>query len=222
MFQLFMGIPHIRGDYWTLAFEMLFYIIMSALFALKVHRYTFQFTLGLIVLSFFVEAILPLTTGMQFPVGILSFVALMFMGTTLYRVYNDELSARAGVAVVVLGFMMLFVTPIAKGIGEGGAWQYLNLISARLVAVGVFSAAFLMRSQHPSRFMLYLGMISYSFYLMQADVLIIDVHNALLNVLVCAMTLLVVATATYYWIELPGIALGRRLQRWRATYWVRE
>src|SRR4029079_3048808 len=25
MLQLFLGIPHIRGEYWTLAFEMLFY-----------------------------------------------------------------------------------------------------------------------------------------------------------------------------------------------------
>src|SRR5262245_18274368 len=32
MLQLFMGIPHIRGEYWTLSFEMLFYIVMSMLF----------------------------------------------------------------------------------------------------------------------------------------------------------------------------------------------
>jgi peptidoglycan/LPS O-acetylase OafA/YrhL len=217
MLQLFLGIPHIRGEYWTLSFELLFYIIMSALFWLKINRYTFQLTLALIVLSLLIEALMPLMFGMQFPVGILSFLALMFMGTTLYRIYSGELSARVGVAVAVLGFVMLFVTPLAKGISEGGAWQYLNLISARLVAVIVFGLAFLVRSYQPSRFMLYLGMISYSLYLMQTYVMIIDVQNSALNVLLWIVAQLVVATATYYWIERPGIALGRRIHQRRAT-----
>jgi peptidoglycan/LPS O-acetylase OafA/YrhL len=217
MLQLFLGIPHIRSEYWTLSFEMLFYIIMSALFLLKINRLTFQFTLALIALSLVVEALLPLTLGMQFPVGILSFPALMFMGTTLYRVYSGELSARLGLAVVAIGFLMLFVTPLAKGISEEGAWQYLNLISSRLAAFVVFGAVFLMQSYRPSRFMLYLGTISYSLYLMQTYVMIIDVHNTALNVLCWVVAQLLVATATYYWIERPGIALGRRIHQWRAA-----
>jgi peptidoglycan/LPS O-acetylase OafA/YrhL len=217
MLQLFLGIPHIRGEYWTLSFEMLFYIIMSALFLLKINKYTFQFTLALIVLSLLVEALLPLTFGVQFPVGILSFLALMFMGTTLFRVYSGELSARAGLTVAALGLIMLFVTPLAKGISEERAWQHLNLISVRLAAVIVFGMVFLVRSYQPSRFMLYLGMISYSLYLMQTYVMIIDVHNSALNVLFWIVAQLVVATVTYYWIERPGIALGRRLLQWRAT-----
>ncbi len=222
MFQLFLGISQIRAEYWTLSFEMLFYIIMSALFLLRINRYTFQFTLGLIALSLLVEALLPLLFGVQFPVGILSFLTVMFMGTTIYRVYTGELSARAGVAVELLGFMMLFVTPLAKGISEDGAWQYLNLISARLAAVIVFGLVFLVRSYRPSRFMLYLGMISYSLYLMQTYVMLIDVHSLALNMLFWVVAQLAVATATYYWVERPGIALGRRLHRWRATNWARE
>ena len=77
---------------------------------------------------------------------------------------------------------------------------------------------FLVRSYRPSRFMLYLGMISYSLYLMQSYVLMIDVHNSALNVLLWVVAQLVVATATYYWIERPSIAVGRRLQRWRAMH----
>ena len=97
----------------------------------------------------------------------------------------------------------------------------MNLISSRLAAFVVFGAVFLMRSYRPSRFMLYLGTISYSLYLMQTYVMIIDVHNTALNVLFWVVAQLLVATATYYWIERPGIALGRRVHKWRAAIWAR-
>ncbi len=222
MLQLFLGIPQIRGEYWTLSFEMLFYIVMSALFIVRMNRHTFQFTLGLILASLLVEGLLPLLFGLQFPVGILSFLALMFMGTTLYRISSGELPARAGAGIVVLGFVMLFVTPLCKGISEDGTWEYLNLISARLAAVMVFGLVFLVRSYRPPRFMLYLGTISYSLYLMQTYVMIIDLHNPVLNVLAWLIVQLIVATATYRLIEQPGIALGRWLQQWRAAYWLRK
>jgi peptidoglycan/LPS O-acetylase OafA/YrhL len=212
MLQLFLGVPHIRAEYWTLAFEMLFYIVMSVLFMFKMNRYTWQFTLGMILMSLVVESLLPLMIGLQFPVGILSFLTLMFMGTIMYRVHSGELSTRTGAVIVALGFVMLFVTPLSKGISEERTWEYLNLISARLAAVIVFGMVFVVRSRPPSRVMLYLGTISYSLYLMQTYVMIINVHNAALNVLCWLIVQIIVATATYRWIEQPGIALGRRLR----------
>jgi len=218
MFQLFLGIPQLHGEYWTLSFELSFYFVMSALFMLRINKHTFPFSLGLILSSLLVEGLLPLLFGLRLPVGILSFLALMFMGTIIYRISSGELPASAGAGIVALGFVMLFVTPLCKGISEDGAWQYLNLISARLAAVIVFGIVFLVRSYRPTRFMLYLGTISYSLYLMQTYVMIIDFHNAVLNVLVWLIVQLIVATATYHFIEQPGIALGRRLQRWCAAY----
>jgi peptidoglycan/LPS O-acetylase OafA/YrhL len=213
MLQLFMGIPHIRGEYWTLSFEMLFYIVMSVLFMLKMNRYTLQLTFGLILMSFVVESIVPLMVGLQLPVGILSFLTLMFMGTTLYRVHTGELPARSAAVIGALGFVMLLVTPLSKGISEARTWEYLNLISARLAALIVFGLVFVVRSRTPARFMVYLGTISYSLYLMQTYVMIIDVHNSALNIVLWFAAQLIVATATYHWIEHPGIDCGRWLNR---------
>jgi peptidoglycan/LPS O-acetylase OafA/YrhL len=211
MFQLILGVPHIRGEYWTLTFEMVFYIVMSVLFIFKMNRYTWQLTLGLILLSLVVESLLPLMFGLQSPVGIIGFLTLMFLGTIMYRVYSGELSTRIGAVIMVLGFVMLFVTPFSKGISQERTWEYLHLISSRLVAVIVFGLAFVVRSRPPTRVMLYLGTISYSLYLMQTYVLIIDFHNPVLNVICWLIMQIIVATATYRWIEQPGIALGRRL-----------
>jgi len=77
----------------------------------------------------------------------------------------------------------------------------------------VFGLVFVVRSRRPARFIVYLGTISYSLYLMQTYVMIIDVHNAALNILLWFVAQLIVATATYYWIEQPGIDCGRWLNR---------
>jgi peptidoglycan/LPS O-acetylase OafA/YrhL len=143
----------------------------------------------------------------------LSFLTLMFMGTILYRAHTGELSARSAAVIVALGFVMLLVTPLAKGISEGRTWEYLHLLSSRLAAVIVFSLVFAARSRAPARLMVYLGTISYSLYLMQTYVMSIDVHHVALNIVVWLIALLLVATATYRWIEQPGIDCGRWLNR---------
>jgi peptidoglycan/LPS O-acetylase OafA/YrhL len=211
MLQMFMGISHIRGEYWTLSFEMLFYIVMTVLFVLRMHWRTLQLTVGLIVMSLVVEAILPLMLGAQFPVGILSFLALMCMGTILYRVHSGELATRTAAVVLTLGFIMLLIAPLAKGASEGNVWEYLNLTSSRLAAVLVFVMVFAVRSRTPYRFMVYMGTLSYSLYLMQTYIMMVNVGHPILNVLAWFTLQLVVATATYYWIERPGINCGRWL-----------
>ena len=60
MFQAFMGIPHLMALYWTLTLELLFYILLSLLFLLKLNTRISYATLALIIISIGAELVIPL------------------------------------------------------------------------------------------------------------------------------------------------------------------
>jgi peptidoglycan/LPS O-acetylase OafA/YrhL len=210
--QIIFGFTHIRGEYWTLMFEMFFYIIVSALFVLGMIKRTVLVTVALILAAILVEAILPLIFGLRFPIGIISFVATLFTGTVFYRLHSGEISRRTAGLVVGLSIVMLIVTAIVEPAGDGMG-RYLNFITARVAACLVFGAAFLLRSRSLPRFVLYLGTVSYSIYLMQAFVVRIDFGGLVRNVLCWSVLTLLLASLTYRWIEHPAIVLSRQLTR---------
>jgi peptidoglycan/LPS O-acetylase OafA/YrhL len=214
MLQLTFGFTHIRSEYWTLMFEMFFYIIVSLLFVLGMIKRTVQVTVALILVAILVEAILPLMFGIRFPIGIISFIATMFTGTIFYRLYSGEISRRTACVVVGLSIAMLLVTTIGEPGGDGMG-RYLNFITARMAACIAFSMAFLLRFHHMPRFMLYLGTLSYSIYLLQTFVTWVDFGGLVLNALGWSILILPVAWLSYRWIEHPAITLGQQLTRRR-------
>jgi peptidoglycan/LPS O-acetylase OafA/YrhL len=213
MLELFLGYPYIRAEYWTLMFEMLFYVVVTLLFALKIIKRTALFTIGLMLAAIVVEGVVPLAYGTSVPSGILSFLAIMFLGMWFYRFSQGQVGRRATVNIGVLGLVMIIVTTLPELTRSVGGQLHVQAMTARLGASGVFGAAFLLRGYRPPRFMLYLGTISYSLYLMQTYIMIPRFGSPSLTATLWLASLIAVASATYRWIERPGIALGRSLTR---------
>ena len=209
MLQGLFGQPHLLTVYWTLFFELLFYGVVSLLFALGTHMHTVRHTVALLLLTIFTQLILPLTIGLHFPISFLSNLAVMFVGTALCRYHQREISGRTAWQVVLLMLAMLLAT----------GWESPAALAARVTALAIFGAGLLLSDRPQPGSLLYRGRISYSFYLLHPFVLtaIQPLPSYSASLLVWSVVTIALAAATYRWVEQPGIALGRRLTRTSAA-----
>lgn len=219
MLQGLVGVPHVIGLYWSLLFEMLFYIGLSVLFVVGLHRRTVLLAVGMAALGVAECAFARYGLHRHGSLGPFN-LATMLTGTVLYRAYAGELSARTA-ARTVGSVLALLVTGLAIRLaGDGdpralGAASFRPMLFAWLVAYGIVLAGFALRSRDVPRILVRLGVISYSVYLMHALVLVAvpQARSGLLTAVVWIGVTLVLAESTYRLVESPGIALGRRLVR---------
>jgi peptidoglycan/LPS O-acetylase OafA/YrhL len=217
MFQLLFDQPHLNYGYWTLLFELLFYMLAAGLFAAGLLRHTALVATVMCALAILVEVVLPLAFGATKPVlGLVSFLATMFLGTIVYRLHTRELGSRQAAPVLALGVLMLVSTAFSLLAGEHGMWGFLDYLSGRVLALIVFLAAFALRARRVPRVLLFLGQISYSVYLLHMAVIVsVSTDNAALNIALWAVATVVLATCSYRLVEQPAMQLGRRLTRTR-------
>lgn len=213
MFQPLFGQPSLNYGYWTLLFEMLFYFLVSALFITKLIRRTALIAELFCLAAILVEAILPQWFGAPKPVlGLVGFLATMFLGTIFYRIHTQELSARQAAPALILGGAMLVTTALSVPNGEHGIWEFIDHITARLLALAVFSYAFISRSRTVPGWLRFLGEISYSVYLMHMVVVsLVRFDSPLLTMLVWTVGVILLSSLTYWAIERPAMRLGRWL-----------
>jgi peptidoglycan/LPS O-acetylase OafA/YrhL len=211
MFQAFFGYPYLNTVYWTLTVEMLFYLAISALFAGRMLSNTAPITAVLLGITIAVELLAPQTIGLIYLLPL----ALIFVGTIFYRIHQGTIGRAPAAGVFVLTLAML----AAPLIGWREAWaEQLPWFVAQLSALGFFGAVFLLRGRRTSSVVLYLGRISYSLYLLHTLVIAVipPTGSPIFTLLIWASALLVLASATYRWVEQPAIAWGQRLTRDRA------
>ncbi len=211
MFQAFLGYPYLNTVYWTLTVEMLFYLAISALFVGRMLRNTAPITAILLSATIAVELLAPQAVGLIYLLPL----ALIFVGTIFYRIHQGTIGRTPAAGVLALALAMLaaplFGPPDALA-------EQLPWFTAQISALGFFGAVFLLRGRRTSPVALYLGRISYSLYLLHTLViaLIPPAGGPIFTLLVWASALLVLASATYRWVEQPAIAWGQRLTRHRA------
>lgn len=220
MMQAFAGIPNAVGPSWSLAFEMLFYLVLSALFLVRLHTRTVAVTAALLVASILVGGLYPLALRLSSPSALLSalfYLATLFAGTVVYRWYSRTISGRA--VAVIGGLILLTLTLLLLGSGLGPADAALHgrsvfpFVTAWIAAYLAFGLAFLLRGRTFPRATTYLGTISYSLYLLHPLVLAAiprATHAAVMGLL-WLLVVLALSAATFRWIETPAIALGRRV-----------
>ncbi|GGO16069.1 hypothetical protein GCM10010116_32350 [Microbispora rosea subsp. aerata] len=121
--------------------------------------------------------------------------ATMFAGTAVWRAEQGTLrpvwAAAALVTVLVCGVL----------VAREPAWA-----AAVLLAAGVFALAFALRRRSFPRWLAYLGMISFSLYLLHPLLL-----RIVPNLPVFFLVLLVLGHVAYRLVEAPGQRLGRRV-----------
>lgn len=216
MLQILTGSPHALSLYWTLAFEMIFYVAVSALFVMGLHRRSVLLSLLASCGSVAAALLAGPAFGAPAPLGLFC-LATMFTGTVFYRWHRAEvglgmLTTCAG-STLLAGAVLLYAD--AAGSEPSTASGPAPMLTAWVCAYAVFCGAMALRARPFSPALRRLGTISYSAYLVQAVVLaaVPPLPHPALTAVVWVTLTLALAGLTYRFVEVPAMALGRRLDR---------
>ncbi len=220
MFQHYAGVPDVVGVFWTLAFELAFYVTISVLAVLGVQRRSVPLALLAVAAGLTLSA-LGRATGHHAPLG-LADVASMFAGTVLWRVRQGAVPAVRGwvtYATVGVGVQLLLLIQLA---GHGTDTSTPDALELRPVAVSWLVAyllfALVVSRPPPARVLRPLaltGLVSYSLYLVH-PLLIAAVHGRVHGspgrlAAEWVVGSSVAAAVGYRLVERPAVRLGRRL-----------
>jgi peptidoglycan/LPS O-acetylase OafA/YrhL len=219
MFQEFVGVPHAIQLYYTLTLEMAFYIACSVLFVLGWLKRSVALSAFSVGVVFVIGTIAPLIVGKRAPMLALFALMTMFFGTVLYRYTEGTVSLRTigwllvGIVVVSIPGTYMNYVKYEKSVFSWDRHTFVAEFAPWVVAYLLFFGAFALRHREFPRPLRWLGLISYSVYLMHPLLLIISAKwapDAGLSFLVLGT--LALATVTYYLVEKPCIELGRRVR----------
>jgi len=271
--------PNVPNVIWTLSYEMVFYLLLAALFSWGVHRYSGGYAVTWAAGAVALGGVLPMAAlthwarhsargplalngtadaliiagialavfgrrrpaarlgtalaaltalilvtvnqGSPFPWSGCVVLALMFTGTLLYRAEQGQVGAAtaAGIAVAVLA--LTTVAGVWHGAHYGSQWQ-TQWASSVLLAGATFGIGMAARNRTVPRAAAWLGVISYSVYLLHP--LVFDAYRSVPALhrthtmpvqaeLFAALVIVIVAASavTYYLVEKPVQRLGRRV-----------
>jgi peptidoglycan/LPS O-acetylase OafA/YrhL len=277
MLQDLLGVPNIVNVFWTLSYEMVFYLLVTAMFVAGVHRSSARVALGFGVGAAILGVALP--SGLlasRWPGGTIVAAALCLAGGLAAMVSRRRAVRRSGVAVVAtlaLTLLLLdsrigaieslciiatmFAGTAIRGIQDGRlrvlpAAAMVAVVPVLSVAAGMrtptswalyanpnplgrdwsiavaaawltFLAGLAARNRPMPRFLVWLGLISYSVYLLHPLViqgvwhaagretwgLPVPVRIAWGVVLLAAV--LTTAWLAYRYVEVPAQSFGRRV-----------
>jgi peptidoglycan/LPS O-acetylase OafA/YrhL len=270
MLQELLGTPNLLLVLWTLSYEMSFYLLVVALFTVRLHQRSMAVAALLAVLAAASAAagvalpasalsglvgtgpliafasiamgfaiccastrspVLRVVGGVSGGVLALALVscngtvplweslvilAVMFLGTAVYRAENGQSAWRstAGTAVVVIACAV----GSAYRHGDGDHFAQRGWIVAFLLAVLTFGAGLASRRRRIPRMLTGLGTISYSVYLVHPLLLVVidstlgrRRQDSLALEVAFFTVLLPLCVLTYRCIEAPGQTWGRRL-----------
>lgn len=217
MVQALLGSPHAIGVYWSLAFEMVFYLAISGLFLLGVHRRSVQLALAAAGGAMALSAGCALVLDRPVPLGVFDLVT-MFTGTVLYRCYAGIVPRQKAALCVGVSLLSGAVVLWAGLHGhedatELGARSLRPMALAWLGAYLVFCVGAVLWHRGAPRLLRRLGLISYSVYLMQGLVFVAipATSRPWLTAATWAVVIVALSTVTYAVVERPAIARGRVL-----------
>jgi peptidoglycan/LPS O-acetylase OafA/YrhL len=271
--------PNVPNVTWTLSYEMVFYLLLAALFSWNIHRYSRGYALTFATGAVLVGGLLPMAalarwagragydgwlaldaiadaliiagialavTGKRRPARIGAAVAaltglilvtvnqgypypwsgcvilaLMFTGTVIYRAEQGQASKQAAAATVAAVLVLTTAAGLWYGRFYHAQWQY-QWASSVLLAAATFGIALAARNRKIPRAAAWLGVISYSVYLLHP--LVFNAYRSIhalhrkhsmptqIALFAALVAVIVAASAvTYYLVEKPMQRLGRRV-----------
>jgi len=221
MLQKFLGRPSILHLYWTLSLEMAFYIMVSLVFLAG----WLKRSVALVAISLVVSVLVGVVCTQMFHLftqgwGTAFYFSTMFIGFLYYRRHQQKVSSTVFATVVLsaMGVLLLITwfNLYGKDKPEGmGTLSFLPVTTAIAGAYLLFTLSFVLRRiQYPS-FLLKLGVVSYSLYLVQATVFsVVPVsRQPYLTVITWFAAIILISFVTYRLIEAPFMGLGKKIQR---------
>ncbi|MDW5322891.1 acyltransferase [Plantactinospora sp. KLBMP9567] len=272
MLQELLGTPNLLLVLWTLSYEMAFYLLVVALFTVRLNQRSTAVAVTLAVLaavSVAAGVTLPASalsdvfgTGPLIAVALIAMViavfcasagppafrlfggllggvlalvlvpfngtvpvweglvilAVMFLGTAVYRAESGQSTWR--VAAWTAAVVLTCAVGSAYAFGNGGHFTRRGWITAFLLAVLTFGVGLALRRRLIPGWLIGLGTISYSVYLVHPVLLAVtdgtigrwQQNNLVLEVAFYAV-LIPLCVLTYRYIEAPSQTWGRKLAR---------
>ena len=270
--------PDVPNVTWTLSYEMVFYLLLAALFSWNIHRYSRGYALTFAIAAVVIGGMFPMTaltrwaahygygwltldaiadaliiagialaitdkrrparigasiaalTGLvlvsinqdyPYPWSGCVILALMFTGTVIYRAEQGQVSKAAAAVTVAVVLALTTFAGLWHGHHASAQWQYQWATSV-LLAAATFGIAMAARHRKIPRAAAWLGLISFSVYLLHPLVFnayrsIHALHRkhsmpAQIALFAALVAVIIAASAvTYYLVEKPMQRLGRRM-----------
>lgn len=201
--------------FWTLGYEMAFYLLATALVALRINRLSVEASLLTSGAGIFLALLVPVPAADQLNGGVF-WVGTMLTGAVIYRWCAGEVRARSAVACVV-GTLLVGLTTAVTGLygvaRDDNPYHshFWPIVVAWCGAYAIFFA-FLGLRRRSLPWLMGLGTISYSMYLMHELVLALVPERGLSIVPIALGFALTVGVSvlTYRYLEAPAIALGKK------------
>ena len=215
MFQGFIGKVNVIPVYWTLQVELCFYFLITILlfFAKSRDARYCKFLCLLFTIVALAMALSRYYAGVKFPVAIPIAMALMFLSTLArIRRLNDE-KLPYGLA----GFILALLVPICifayadTTQPDETSVHYIAAYAIALILFFIFEKLVTMPKS-----LVFLGSISYSFYLLHELVIfMIDKYvpeiNIVMRTLIVLVITIAVSTLCFYLVEKPAQKFGNNL-----------
>ncbi|WP_308380651.1 acyltransferase family protein [Serratia marcescens] len=221
MVQTAMGVKDIVGVYWTLFIEIVFYALCVAAFVMRLlnkARFNYASSLAMLLVAFTL-GIAKRKLGIALPVALPLAMSLMAFGG-LWRAYlleGDLLAkkfARKYICIFVLAIP--FISFLSYGMEPGHTLRYTITYYLSML----FFILLTTRLKIRNKYMVFMGVISYSMYLIHPSLLIFyeaftqsmsESARYLFGVVGVFLTL-PISYLVYKFIELPSIILGRQVK----------
>lgn len=228
MFQKFFGIGDMVGVYWTLQIELIFYFICGVLFwkgllyknKAIVNGFCFFLIIALVV------SIARYMTGIKLPVAAPLGLSVMFLGIVLRKYFEREAPFTGKQLITYTSYFVLVLLGICflaynRDYGHNEKWYlYFSSYTGAIVIFLIFS-----RFKWSNQYLVFLGSISYSLYLLH-PVMGLGLVNYLrenyfpnlssINYILLYFSFSIgSASLCYYFIEKPAVAFGKRVTFYR-------
>jgi len=227
MLQNVFSLPNIWGVYWTLPYEFRIYIVCGLLYSLGLLQRIGPRTLVVMFVAFAAYSLgRPLLKGKPLFLLIGTQEMVISIGPILGFVAHRYVSGRVSRKLfyrLLAGMVSLVLLVWAANLARVPSMRdpKMTILLARCaiiwtLTVGAFLCLIELRHRSMPRVLSWLGVRSYSIYLLHPFVLVFLTPSgwpfwtfmpALLG------TTILLATLSHRWIELPGIALGRRIEK---------
>lgn len=221
MIQTAMGVRDIVGVYWTLFIEIVFYVLCVIAFVtglLNKPKFNFLSSWGMLVFAL-VMGLAKRKLEIALPVALPLALSLMAFGG-LWREYLLENNFIAGKLAKKYIFIIIILIPIISFLSYGMESGHTLRYTLTYYISMFFFVLLTTRLKIRNKYMVFMGVISYSMYLIHPSLLVVydnfmfdakDSVKYLFGVVGVILTL-PVSYWVYRFIELPSITLGRKMK----------